>query len=554
MKSQLVFLIGLFVLLGMGCTAVPEATPTHTPEPIAVDVVTVPARPSPTVTKIVATETAVAEPTQPQPTRLKSTKTPSTPRPISSPTPSPTLYRPTATSRSTSTATPAKFQPSNGVVEVVRLDDSRHLEWSPTQHQFAYKTDCFIQDEPTISFVNIENMQFVDITPHEGLECYTPNITWHPSGEYLLINAAFNDVERWGEIHEWKIDASSLAVEDLGRSSYIWGWLNDEIYIYQRRVGSGINMIGMYNVALGKGMGSSSGFDGSVMAASETYTVLYAPAPYGNLVAILAQEEISPEYEGYLHGTYIKFVSREIELGEWKGSAPTSFMDVLPNTDEILVLSWQPTEELWNLDYEALIEGTMQSDLYLWNPTIDELSLLIPNGIYGRFSPNGKYLMYWISTPDSPQLHLLNYENKEILTSDLAYADTDYFSDVWGQVLAYTSFSPNGRFLTFYSPEQELMLYDLENGEFLPAITAVPFTPIWSPDNTRFVYENVNNGFSIYEVETQTTYPLAVSGGERLSNPQWSFDGTYLSVVVNQEDGEAKTAVLQLPAPKQANP
>jgi hypothetical protein len=40
---------------------------------------------------------------------------------------------------------------------------------------------------------------------------------------------------------------------------------------------------------------------------------------------------------------------------------------------------------------------------------------------------------------------------------------------------------------------------------------------------------------------------LAASGSERLSDPQWSFDGTYLSVAVKQEDGSLDTAVLQLP-------
>ncbi len=76
---------------------------------------------------------------------------------------------------------------------------------------------------------------------------------------------------------------------------------------------------------------------------------------------------------------------------------------------------------------------------------------------------------------------------------------------------------------------------------------AVPFTPLWSPDSSRFVYKHPSDGLSIFDRRSHTTYPLATSGGQRLSNPQWSYDGTYLSVVVWQEDATRDTAVLQLP-------
>ncbi len=90
------------------------------------------------------------------------------------------------------------------------------------------------------------------------------------------------------------------------------------------------------------------------------------------------------------------------------------------------------------------------------------------------------------------------------------------------------------------------MLYDLETGEFWSPLTAVPFTPLWSLDSSRFIYQHPTDGLSIFAMRTNTTYPLAISGGERLSDPQWSYDGTYLSVTVEQADGSGDTAVLQL--------
>lgn len=90
-------------------------------------------------------------------------------------------------------------------------------------------------------------------------------------------------------------------------------------------------------------------------------------------------------------------------------------------------------------------------------------------------------------------------------------------------------------------------MYDIQTGEMLPPITAVPAEPLWSPDNTRFVYSDPSRGLSIYDTRSHTTYPLAEAGSERLSNPQWSFDGAYLSVTVCTEKCEWETAVISLP-------
>lgn len=532
MMRRAIVMLSLLILGSVACTAV--FTPTPTTQSIAADVVTLPPRPTTTATTVPTTK-PTRQPTV-TPRDLSKLTLTDTPKPTFTPTPFPTA-----------TSTPSQFQPAKDIVEIMVLDDTRHLAWSPADHQFAYTTDCFLQDDPTIYFGNLANMQYVDITPEEGLECYTPDMIWHPSGEYLLINSTFKDPDRWREIHGWKVDRDSLVVEDRGRSSYVWGWLSDEVIIYQRRIGSGVYSISMFNVLTERGISGSSGFDGTVRATSNSYPILYS-GPYRS-VAILAQEEVSPEFEGWLFGTHVKYLSWgfDLENDEIESSLPSIFMDVLPNTDEVLVLTWEPTEEIWDLSNDVLKNGSVQADLQLWNPTTHELRLLIPNGIYGRFSPDGKHLVYMTPSLEFPELRLLNQENDEILLSHPVIAYSDYFYDIWGQVLAYTTFSPNGRFLTFYSPTPDLMIYDLESGEFLPAIAGVPFTPLWSPDNTRFVYEDGNNGFSIYEIETGATYPLAASGGERLYNPQWSFDGMYLSVVVSQGDGEAKTAVLQLP-------
>ena len=214
-------------------------------------------------------------------------------------------------------------------------------------------------------------------------------------------------------------------------------------------------------------------------------------------------------------------------------------MDVFPNTDQVLTLTWEEAV-LDSEQFDDILTGAIPANLQLWDINTDELSLVKEGGIYGRFSPSGNELVTLSANPNAPQLELSTLLTNETIITQPAYAKTgEYAVDV----IAFTSFSPNGRFLTYYSPEQDLVVYDIALGTFLPSVTAVPFTPVWSPDNGRFVYQDSENGLSIYEIDSQTTYSLTQAGCDELRNPQWSFDGAYLSVDVPC----GGTAVLQLP-------
>ena len=76
----------------------------------------------------------------------------------------------------------------------------------------------------------------------------------------------------------------------------------------------------------------------------------------------------------------------------------------------------------------------------------------------------------------------------------------------------------------------------------------MPATPLWSPNGSRFVYQDPVAGLSIFDACSATAYPLAISGSDRLLDPQWSYDGAYLSLTVLQEEWwQWETAVLQIP-------
>ncbi len=410
-----------------------------------------------------------------------------------------------------------------------------NLVWSPTKNEFVSYSGCR-GSKTAIYFTNMLNSERIDITP-ENLLCYV-TFLWHPSGNYFLFSAESLEEERLGEIVGWQVDPSSLTLNELEEPDYFWGWLNNELRVSERRIGTGINSIGITNMITEERV-SGTAFEGNAQSVSQNYVLLneeYATS-YNTYVAVLDQKEISPEL---LHfgGKYIKFLGKN--LGEaWEHLFYSRFMDVLPNSDQVLVLTWQ--ELVFDL-YEItdVLTGVVPTNLQMWDINSDELTLIREGGIYGRFSPSGNELVILTATSNSPQLELLNRVSNETIITQPAYAETDEYTV---DVFAFTSFSPNGRFLTYYSPEQELIIYDIVLGTFLPSITAVPITPVWSPDNGRFVYQDRNNGLSIYQIEPNTTYALTQAGCDELRNPQWSFDGSYLSVDIPC----AGTAVLQLP-------
>ena len=541
---SLFFAICFILFFGISaCTAVPQPTPSPeaaaelvtmpTKRPSATPTLTLTATPIPIATKTISspsttptsTERRGSSPNGPRnPSNSKSTETPIPPKPTNTTT---ATYTPLPTS------TPIAW--NLGITELINLDRRNSnpgtFVWSPTQNEFV-TYGCPINGETEIYLVDMLNPVKINITPKD-LYCYI-SILWHPSGNYFFFSSESR--EEWGTIEGWKVNSTTLSLTYLERETYYWGWLNDELRISERRIGTGINNIGIYDVVNEKGVAGTS-FDGNAVGTSNNYVILETGTWANSTIAVLAQEEVSPEFEGWLHGTMVKFLGQDSENS--LGHPYARYMDALPNSDQVLAYTWE--EPIYEETKPAdALTGIVSTNLQLWDINTEELTLVKEGGLYGRFSPSGNEILILTATKDGPQLELINRLTNEIFITQPAYATTD---DFYVDVYAYTSFSPNGRFLTYYSPEQELIIYDIAFGEFLPSVTAVPMTPVWSPDNGRFVYQDPELGLSIYEIETHATYALTKDGCDDLRNPQWSFDGSYLSVDVPC----AGTAVLQLP-------
>ena len=550
MHQSIIIAICCILLLG-ACTAVSNLTPTPIPE-LATDAVTAPSiRPSLTPT-IIPSSISESSPNSQQISDLtnrpdiQNKQTPTETKVIPTKTETPlqvtateTPIRPTSTNTPIPTGTPTEtpIAWNNGITEIIRAEN---LVWSPTQNAFASYQGCG-PEEMKVYFTDMLQLEKVDLTPSDLSPC-NATLIWHPSGDYFLFSS--ESQEKWREIVGWQVDPTTLTINKSAAADYYWGWLNDELQITERYVSSDTFAIGIFNTVTEESV-SHTHFAGKVLDVSQNYVVLTETfaGTYGSSAAIFAQYEINPDTLLGSGDSNVKLLGRgtEFEGVHLNYLFFSKAIDVLPESDKILVRTWK---EAYSDRFmpQDILNGKFSTNLQLWDANTDELTILKNGGIDGRFSPSGNELLTISAFPDAPQLELINRLTNEIIITQPAYAEAEEHRV---EIAAYTSFSPNGRFLTYYSPEQNLIIYDIEFGTFLPVVTAVPMTPIWSPDNSRFVYQDPELGLSVFEVDSNTTYPLALSSCDklRISNPQWSFDGSYLSVSVPC----AGTAVLQLP-------
>ena len=98
-----------------------------------------------------------------------------------------------------------------------------------------------------------------------------------------------------------------------------------------------------------------------------------------------------------------------------------------------------------------------------------------------------------------------------------------------------------------YQPDNIYVnLFDLDTQQMIVSLPAQEFAPVWSPDDGRFLYKDEAGTLALYNMAEDVSFPLTQNPDTRLTNPHWSFDGSYLSVTVRGE-GVVKTAVLSIP-------
>ena len=505
------------ILLAAGLAAcVPVVTPTPLPTP----------------------ETELAEPVPVTVERPLPPPTPTnTPLPTKTavPTQTATPIPPIITSTSIPIDTPPIIETATTLPELVWTVSSDvlariagdSLVWSPVSNEFilnACPDDRFPQTPHYIFLATAPDFVLEDISSSE-ITCRQASFMWRPDGQQFIFEGLPAPEDDLFESELWMLDRNGQNLQHLGRRGRhidFAGWMDNDTFVYRDHWGQYNWLVYIFDIDSDVVLASAYIHGADIHSLNQNFVISNDSLQIGGNTAAAISPEINSTDNS--SGNNIKFLSpteRSVYLFN------SSVADTILNQNQVLVTTWDANEQITDTLHT-------RRDLQLWDLQTDELTMLVPKGYSGQMTPDGQYLAAITPASEFPQLQLSNQWIGDVIFSRPAYD--------WG-----LSFSPNGRYFTFFTPEPDLSIYDLKTGEMLPPLTAVPAIPLWSPNSTRFVYTDSAQGLAIYDIRTHTAYPLAETGGERLSDPQWSFDGAYLSVAYRTEDHEWQTAVLALP-------
>lgn len=503
-------------------------------------------------------ETELAEPVPVTVERVEPTLT-ATPIPTNTPVPTskPRTEVPIPTNtpltEATATSLPELVWSEN--LEFVSKVGSDTLVWSPVKNEFIFDMcQSYLPEKPENPIVWVASPPdyiSIDISPL-GIVCNAQSkFIWKPDGSQII----FNGISKQSPIATGNFQQTSTVIiinrdgKDVTETNFMgnmltfFGWMNNETIVFHDYSGGGHRWVSMMNIEkiertawafIHAGFVEDITRDFVIMNTGGDPTFQYSVAAFSKI----AVGEMIPF--GQVPDPFQRILSIDTNQIPYKTYFNSRYEDTLPNSNQILVLTWAAEDR----PQGDIISGIVPTDLQIWDLDTDEFNMFLPDSIYGRFSPDGLIMAAIMPEEPYPNLQLFSYPDGEKYLSLPAYAESSEYTT---EVFAFTSFSPNGRYFIFFTPETDLVIYDLETGEMLPPLTAVPRTPLWSPDSTRFVYTDPVQGLAIYDTRSRTTFPLADSGGERLSTPQWSFDGAYLSVAYKLAEDEWQTAVLSLP-------
>ncbi|MAU01441.1 MAG: hypothetical protein CL608_30240 [Anaerolineaceae bacterium] len=509
MKNKIAYakiLLGL--LLGTAVLTACIPLDDTTPEAPLVEVVTVSVE-RPTVTA--------------PPTPLTETSTPP-----ASPTPSSTAVasytpRPTITPRPT--ATPFPNLVWSDEFTAVATFASNEVAWSPVKDELLFNSCDFRLDSaenpPSVIFyASAPRFNSIDITP-SGYECgYLTTISWNPIGSRIVLVGG-NSEEPYILFQHWVMNS----IDFFGRKLNVnlanpLGWMDNDTFAFGDRCGTGCSYVHIIDMYTEQTLAS-----GSLGGTFEELTTNYIGATFGigtnhltaAFMSLEKQEDYVPGYESGPHVSYLQL--GEINEDPYQNSYNSSFHDWLPQTNKMLVMVG---ERGVLPDWEEFYYQSPTSDLQLWDVETDELTLLVPDGLYGRFSPDGHYLASIIPGESGPTMQLRQTPFDQVLLE----APTLAVGHQWSRFLPFFSFSPNNQYLAFFTTAESLP----PTGSFKPSAqspdetylavldltrnTIVWSQPVaigdlfWSPDDTHLLYRANDGNLTLLNVANGRTHPL----------------------------------------------
>lgn len=436
------------------------------------------------------------------------------------------------------------------------LDDSIHVvmdkipligEWSPIEDQIAF-LGCDEESIYQLSLHKPPSFERVVIYSRE-MEC-EPNYydsSWRPDGSLIVFNNYFSS---WTS-ETWVTDLYNYwpLVEDdqIDRFTSYKGWMDNNIFIEGSYSGGGNWNVRFRDVVSSQDTGRAS-YEGSAFKSNDKYLPVVVSPPgvrvYTHALTRYAKYgPYSPFSEGYKSFPLISF------------TVNSEFMDWRNRTQYMLL-------RVVETDLED--RNPLSSRLVFWNVDTDDMPLSIPDSVYGRVSPDGRWLVYMpvLSSefdmsldecnPGNAELMIMDLWDQEVKTSFLADYSCDWPANIRFQPLF--SFSPDGSKLAYFYTEKDksnspattkVFVIDLINRNLISELNAIELS--WSPNGQFVIVKGSESEYIMHDLYSGKSETLIKSSWEYGPQFLWSPSSVYIAIRRSIYTGPPETMIVKNP-------
>ncbi len=504
---------------------------------------------------------------------------PDTPTPLLTPSrtkpPTKTSY-PTWTPEPSATLAPTAtlqepLKLAENVLPVAMIDHFMGF-WSPDSNKMVGSHS--IDPEPPVgAFASAPEfeLEFIE-TQGEPFIASPEFYHWNPNGKNFL--AGWIPIELFES--SWPESSLPVTVDREGsridsvlkeQPSYSWmdfyGWMNPQIIAISEYAGGGHLVFHIIDINK-KTLLASVTINGEGHQANQHYIPVDQEGFNGYQAMVVTRyAQPKPVEVAFEMSSNARLFPQQAVQTE----ANTFFKDWMPVSNQMLVQAAGRTGDL---------DEPGWSELVLWDVDTDQVRLIVPGGLDGDFSPDGKSLAFVTYGPavlqengklnaaaplevDPEQgttLQWMTFEDRIVRLSMPILLEYD----------VVIRFSQDSRYLAFLAPgkpqldetgwptgvipgEDEtptLVVLDVIEHRMVysaPASDSAAFE--FSPSATHLVYQDDGEEWVLVNFESGLVTPVTVTGGSRLISPTWSYDGQYFQLVEDLDQGQTNSWVFE---------
>ena len=415
------------------------------------------------------------------------------------------------------------------------------------------------------------DLQAVDLSSRdEQIYLLDPGLIWSVDGRSF----AFLEPGEVAPGETWRLDRKGQNLEPLipGEPEHMWahfaGWMDERTLVAVDYAGPGRLGVYILDYLTNKIIAQAYDSGGNLVFTPNRDYVPIADETSGGVFA-MARKEVSPA-DSY-PGPYVRSLSRP-QAADFppQPQGRMIFKDWQPGSNRMLVYAYIDD------NYNAVPETAR---LLVWDVDAEQVSDLAPNGIDGRYSPDGRWLAVTtlgaaalqdgklalapaapIPAESIPTLQLVETASGQVRFSlPVVTAPDDLYPNLTAPNPYYTtrlSFSPDSRYLAFITPSSvetdaegrplelqssaaaALNVLDLQSGRIIFAAPASSQLPIWSLQSERLVYQDASGEWQLFDLASGKAAPLTTQGGAQIGRAAWSHAGHFVALYV-MEDGKA---------------